>query len=142
MTLHVGGLRCSVRGFSPTECGMSFRYHVHVQYGTAKWEVQKRFSDFDALLQTLQETNFAALPSLPTKTMIGAPMDTETVSMRQRQLEIILHSLLSRPDTRMSQTVRVFLSFDSHTDISTKKLQPSLVRNIIITLAPMFKKSN
>lgn len=126
--MELENLKCSVNGYTPTSCGSSFRYRVQLQYGDAKWEVLKRFSDFDTLLQTLQDAKFAALPSLPEKTLIAAPTDTETVQIRQRQLEIITHALLSRPDTRLCQALWTFLGFDAQTDVAARKLQPNVVR--------------
>jgi len=128
--LDVNAFSCTVRGFSPTDDGSSYKYHLHLQYAGGKWEVHKRFSDFDLLLVQLHDANYAALPSLPEKTFLGSPSDVETITQRQRQLEIILHALIARPDIRCSFIVRQFLSLDSHCNVAQQKLQPTLVRGL------------
>jgi len=128
--LDVNALACTVRGFSPTDDGASYKYHIHLQYGPGKWQIHKRFSDFDLLLGQLHDANFAALPSLPEKTIMGAPSDVETITVRQKQLEIITHALVARPDIRSSFILRQFLSFDSHINVAQQKLQPTLLRGL------------
>jgi len=130
MSFDVESFACSVKGYTPTIDGSSVQYHIHLKYGTTAWDLKKRFSDFDLLLIQLSDSGFAAIPSLPEKTFLGAPSDCETIATRQKQLEVILHSLLSRPDVRSSTTMRQFLQLDSHTTVTPGVMQPVLVRGL------------
>lgn len=99
---------CSVTKFSPTPSGSTFQYHVELSYGLTTWEVVKRFSDFDKLLDQLDGQRYGCLPKLPPKTL-ARPLDVESATERQRLLQILLHELLRRPDLRCSLPVKDFL---------------------------------
>jgi len=113
---------------TPVEDHSTYRYHIKLQYESVKWEVAKRFSEFDALLQTLGASRYSGLPKLPSKTLLGSPTDQAAIDARKEQLRIILHDLLFRPDTRTSQQLRQFLALDSHTDAAIRSLQPDAMR--------------
>mmetsp|Transcript_73048 Transcript_73048/g.144847 ORF Transcript_73048/g.144847 Transcript_73048/m.144847 type:complete len:548 (+) Transcript_73048:40-1683(+) len=105
-------LGVSIVRATPVEDQSTYRYHIQVQLGTATWEVAKRFSDFDRLLQNLSASRYAGLPKLPSKTLLGSPTDQESIDTRKEQLRIILHDLLRRPDTRRSKSLRQFLELN------------------------------
>ncbi|CAE8635628.1 unnamed protein product, partial [Polarella glacialis] len=122
-------LSASVHKASPTVDHSTYQYHIKLQLGSASWEVTKRFSEFDTLLQSLGNSRYAGLPRVPAKTLWGSPTDNAAIDARKEQLRIILQDLLLRPDTRTSQQVRTFLSIDSHTDDGAiRTLQPEPLR--------------
>lgn len=121
-------LKVTVSKASPIEDHSTFQYHIQLQHGTVKWEVAKRFSEFDALLQQLGANRYAGLPTMPSKTLLGSPTDTAAIESRKEQLRIILHDLLFRPDTRTSQQLRQFLALDSHADVAIRSIQPDAMR--------------
>eukprot|EP00746_Dinoflagellata_sp_MGD_P096767 gnl/MRDRNA2_/MRDRNA2_38782_c0_seq1.p1 gnl/MRDRNA2_/MRDRNA2_38782_c0~~gnl/MRDRNA2_/MRDRNA2_38782_c0_seq1.p1 ORF type:complete len:713 (-),score=124.54 gnl/MRDRNA2_/MRDRNA2_38782_c0_seq1:33-2171(-) len=127
-SMDIRQLKCSVSKASPTEDQSTYRYHVVIQYGSARWEVTKRFSEFDNLLSALSSAKYAGLPKMPSKTLLGAPTDSAAITQRKEQLRILMYDLLIRPDIRTSQALRSFLAFDSHTDLMLRSLQPDLVR--------------
>lgn len=61
------------------------RYHIQLKYGDRSWEVAKRFSEFDSLLQSLATNRFGGLPKLPAKTLLGSPMDQAAIDARKEQ---------------------------------------------------------
>mmetsp|Transcript_22558 Transcript_22558/g.64986 ORF Transcript_22558/g.64986 Transcript_22558/m.64986 type:complete len:564 (+) Transcript_22558:112-1803(+) len=122
-------LKVSVVKASPTQDNSTYQYHIRLQYEASTWELTKRFSEFDVLLQNLASTKYAALPRLPSKTLLGSPTDEAVIAARKEQLRIILNELLTRPDTRSSQAVRQFLALDSHMGAATRSLQPVAVRS-------------
>mmetsp|Transcript_45660 Transcript_45660/g.105480 ORF Transcript_45660/g.105480 Transcript_45660/m.105480 type:complete len:538 (-) Transcript_45660:61-1674(-) len=124
----LSGLRVSVTKATPIEDHSTYQYHIQLQCGETSWEVAKRFSDFDKLLQSLSSSRYAGLPKLPSKTLLGSPTDQAAIDARKEQLRIILHDLLFRPDTRTSQQLRQFLALDSHTHAAIKSLQPDALR--------------
>eukprot|EP00419_Tripos_fusus_P056136 CAMPEP_0172801962 /NCGR_PEP_ID=MMETSP1075-20121228/3570_1 /TAXON_ID=2916 /ORGANISM="Ceratium fusus, Strain PA161109" /LENGTH=547 /DNA_ID=CAMNT_0013640149 /DNA_START=109 /DNA_END=1750 /DNA_ORIENTATION=- len=115
---------------TPVEDYSTFQYHVQLQYGETKWEVTKRFSDFDKLLQNLASNKYAGLPKLSGKTLLGSPTDQAAIEARKAQLQTLLHDLLFRPDTRTSQPLRQFLAIDSHTGAAIRSLQPDAMRSL------------
>lgn len=118
----------SVVKASPIDDHSTYQYHIRVQYGGTSWEVAKRFSEFDKLLQSLGASKYAGLPKMPAKTLIGAPTDQAAVEGRKAQLKVILYDLLLRPDTRTSQQMRLFLQMESHIETVTRSLQPDALR--------------
>lgn len=121
-------LKVSFRKAVLTEDHSTYRYHIACEIDDVKWEVAKRFSEFDVLLQSLAASKYAGLPKLPSKTILGSPTDTSAISGRKEQLRIILNDLLIRPDTRTSQALRQFLAIDSHVRSAIRSLQPDALR--------------
>lgn len=113
----------------PTADNATFQYHLKVHYCGATWELAKRFSEFDALLQNLTSCKYGGLPRLPAKTLIGAPTGDEAIDGRKQQLKFILHDLLIRPDTRNSPAMRHFLDIDKHAEVQLRSLQPEPLRS-------------
>mmetsp|Transcript_52920 Transcript_52920/g.126325 ORF Transcript_52920/g.126325 Transcript_52920/m.126325 type:complete len:540 (+) Transcript_52920:183-1802(+) len=124
----VADLRVSLTKASPNEDHSTYKYHIQLKYGETTWEVARRFSEFDNLLQSLAACKYGGLPKLPTKTFLGSPLDAGSIECRKQQLRIIVHDLLFRPDTRSAQQVRQFLALDSHTDIRFRSIQPDALR--------------
>jgi len=122
------GLKLSLTKAKPIEDHSTYRYFIALQYGDVRWEVSKRFSEFDGLLQSLAAANYGSLPRLPSKTLLGSPTDTGAIDARKEQLRIILHDLLLRPDTRTSQQVRSFLAVDSHADTAVRVVRMEALR--------------
>mmetsp|Transcript_34005 Transcript_34005/g.97980 ORF Transcript_34005/g.97980 Transcript_34005/m.97980 type:complete len:564 (+) Transcript_34005:151-1842(+) len=121
-------LRATVVKASPVDDNSTYKYHIKLQFESATWEVAKRFSEFDTLLQSLGSCKYGALPRLPSKTLLGSPTAEEVIAGRKEQLRIILNDLLGRPDTRTSQQVRSFLALDSHTGTAVRSLLPEALR--------------
>lgn len=122
-------LRAVVTKASPIEDYTTYKYHISMAYGSQAWEVTKRFSDFDTLLQALGNNKYNGLPRLPAKTLLGSPQDEAAIAGRKEQLRIILHDLLGRPDTRTSHQVRQFLALDTHSgDMPMRSLLPEAIR--------------
>jgi len=121
-------LGVSVAKATPIDDQTTYQYHIQLQDGGAKWEVTKRFSEFDVLLQSLSSNRYAALPKLPSKTLLGSPTDKGAIDSRKEQLRIILQDLLVRPDTRTSLQLRQFLNIDSHCDPTIRPILPDPVR--------------
>jgi len=121
-------LKVSLTKASPVEDHSTVRYHIILQYEDTKWEVTKRFSEFDTLLQSLSQSRYGGLPKLPSKTLLGSPTDTGAIEERKVQLRLIINDLLFRPDTRTSQQLRQFLALDSHLEIPVRSLQPDAMR--------------
>ncbi|CAK9097390.1 unnamed protein product [Durusdinium trenchii] len=113
----------------PTWDHSTYQYHIQLKYGEASWEVAKRFSDFDALLQSLATNRFGGLPKLPAKTLLGSPMDQAAIDARKEQLRILLQDLLLRPDTRTCAAMRQFLDLPGHVDEEIRQVQPTPVRS-------------
>ena len=78
--------------------------------------VERRFSDFEYLLQQLQlNENFKnfVLPSLPEKKLIGN-MDDEFIKERRDKLEGFLRYLLDKDNRiKSDQTINAFLTYDT-----------------------------
>lgn len=121
-------LTATVVKASPVEDHSTYRYHIDVQCGTSRWEVVKRFSEFDSLLQGLTASKYSGLPKLPSKTLLGSPTDPASIDARKTQLKNVLQDILFRADTRSSQLVRNFLAAELHTSDAPKQLQPEAVR--------------
>jgi WD40 repeat protein len=121
-------LKVSITKATPIEDHSTYRYHILLQCGEAKWEVTKRFSEFDGLLQSLAQGRYGGLPKLPSKTLLGSPTDVQLIEERKQQLRMILHDLLFRPDTRTSQQLRQFLALDSHAEVAVRSVQPDAMR--------------
>jgi len=122
-----GDLSVTIVRATPVEDQSTYRYHIQVHLGSATWEIAKRFSDFDKLLQNLSATRYAGLPKLPTKTLLGSPTDQESIDARKEQLRIILHDLLRRPDTRRSRHLRQFLELNKRRGDNTSETEEAAV---------------
>lgn len=129
MAEALASLRASVVKASPVDDHSTYQYHIRLTCGSTTWEVVKRFSEFDTLLQSLSGSRLAGLPKLPAKTLLGSPTDQAAIDARKEQLRIILNDLLGRPDTRTSQQLSHFLAVESHVDgLVTRPLQLDAVR--------------
>ncbi|CAD7972076.1 unnamed protein product [Amoebophrya sp. A120] len=119
-----------VTKFSPTSSGSTFQYHVQITSGpTLSWEVIKRFSDFDRLLDQLDSQRYGCLPKLPPKTL-ARPLDVESATERQRLLQVLLHEILRRPDLRNSTPLKDFLEIEAHIPtLGDVDLQPQIMRS-------------
>jgi hypothetical protein len=103
------------------------KYTIEVRMGAGpsplRWEVQKRFSEFDQMHGDLKYNhNLSLLPRLPPKSVLSTALSDHALEKRRAALEKMLHRMLARPDIRTSGTFRRFLGFDSHTDMNPAKL--------------------
>lgn len=121
-------LSANVWKAGPTLDHSTYQYYIQLKFGGATWEVAKRFSDFDTLLQSLASSRYGGLPKLPAKTLLGAPTDQAAIDARKEQLRIILQDLLLRPDTRTSPALRAFLEIAGHVEEEIRQVQPTPVR--------------
>eukprot|EP00931_Biecheleriopsis_adriatica_P052216 TRINITY_DN30355_c0_g1_i1.p1 TRINITY_DN30355_c0_g1~~TRINITY_DN30355_c0_g1_i1.p1 ORF type:complete len:560 (+),score=112.40 TRINITY_DN30355_c0_g1_i1:98-1777(+) len=126
--MSLADLSATVYKACPTFDHSTYQYCIQLKLGAASWEVAKRFSEFDSLLQSLGNSRYGGLPKLPAKTLLGSPMDQAAIDARKEQLRIIMQDLLLRPDTRTSQQVRDFLDIRSHAVEDIRPLQPTPVR--------------
>lgn len=126
--MDVATLWVTVSRASPIEDNSTYKYHITCAHDGKTWEVTKRFSDFDALLQALDSNNYGGLPTMPSKTLLGSPTDDAVISLRKEQLRVVLHELIRRPDTRTSAQVRLFLDLDAHADQRIRSLLPAALR--------------
>ena len=78
------------------------RYHIQLKYGDRSWEVAKRFSEFDSLLQSLATNRFGGLPKLPAKTLLGSPMDQAAIDARKEQPGAECHRIVLLSDMFLS----------------------------------------
>lgn len=78
----------------------------------AQWEVEKRYSEFDALVGKLKG-KYPEVPQLPPKTLVRTK-DEEYLRFRKEELERFLRDVCRRRDLVVCEEVRDFLSVDSH----------------------------
>lgn len=107
----------------------TYQYHIRVQLGATSWEVVKRFSEFDTLLQGLGTGRYSGLPKLPAKTLLGSPTDQASIDERKELLRIIVQDLVQRPDTRASALLQKFLKVEEHVPDAAQNLVPEAVRS-------------
>ncbi|CAJ1331244.1 unnamed protein product [Effrenium voratum] len=122
-------LSVSVYKAGPTYDHTTYQYHIQLKFGGKSWDVAKRFSEFDSLLQSLANGRYGGLPKLPAKTLLGSPTDQAAIDARKEQLRIVLQDLLLRPDTRTSAAMRHFLDIPDHVDEEIRQIQPSPIRS-------------
>ena len=84
-------------------------YSFFVSLGDLKWKIQKRFSDFDDLLFSLDWEGCVLLPALPPKTLPMMGLSGNEVTARATALEKLLRKLLARQDVRGCKIFRTFL---------------------------------
>lgn len=122
-------LSANVYKAGPTWDHTTYQYYIQLKYGDKSWEVAKRFSEFDTLLQSLVSNRFGGLPKLPAKTLLGSPMDQAAIDARKEQLRILLQDLLLRPDTRTCAAMRQFLDVPGHVEEEIRQIQPTPLRS-------------
>jgi len=79
--------------------------------GTDKWNVEKRFSEFDALDKALRPV-YGNLPALPGKSLLAIKQSTE-LERRREGLEKYLKHLVTRTDIISSDVFKRFLQLDN-----------------------------
>ena len=96
-------------------------YRLHVQCVDDAWDVERRFSDFEQLLNDVRSAQRSAssspsssstLPPLPPKTWLPSTQ-AAFVSERQQALQAFLNALLQRKDICRHKAVRAFLQLDA-----------------------------
>jgi WD40 repeat protein len=121
-------LSCAIGNITTAAEGQTVQYQINLRYGALSWEALRRFSAFDALLEQLRGQGYALLPSLPPKTILGAPLDRSGIEERRTLLKKLLYGLLSRPDTRVSGPLNTFLAIREHTEVAARSLLPQCER--------------
>ncbi|EZG58709.1 PX domain protein [Gregarina niphandrodes] len=84
---------------------------MHYGQRTTLSILEKRFSEFHALHNSLFAKGYGNLPTLPSKTLTR-PNDPGTAEQRQQRLNGYLRTLCVRPDIRQSETLIKFLRLD------------------------------
>ncbi|KAL8271243.1 hypothetical protein Esti_004809 [Eimeria stiedai] len=115
-----GLLRVSIPTFEQIDDGRAVAFQVSVQYAKLAWTVWRRFSDFIALHEQLQASDYAALPEPPAKTFLSPVTDAHFLEKRKNKLFNYLQELLRRPDTRMSEQLLNFLSLTEQAAVQSK----------------------
>eukprot|EP01017_Pseudomicrothorax_dubius_P028231 TRINITY_DN3344_c0_g1_i5.p1 TRINITY_DN3344_c0_g1~~TRINITY_DN3344_c0_g1_i5.p1 ORF type:complete len:282 (-),score=74.70 TRINITY_DN3344_c0_g1_i5:62-907(-) len=76
-----------------------------------KWELEKRFKDFDTLHQALKRV-FSNIPDLPSKSL-WTLSEAAQIERRREQLEKYMQLLVGRPDILNSEVMRMFLQIEN-----------------------------
>ena len=71
-------------------------YNISLEAKGNKWYMEKRFSEFDALLNQLKST-YHSLPALPKKSFLFK-MNEKELEQRRVALEEILRKIITRND--------------------------------------------
>jgi len=86
-------------------------YNFQIAFNERRWFLQKRYSQFDKLDQTLNEKfpdMMMSVQKLPPKKPFGS-LDASLIAMRQKSLDAYLQALLMRPVLARCEHVREFL---------------------------------
>ena len=78
------------------------------------FSVDRRFSQFEKLLQHLRSLDRFVLPELPKKRIFN--QGEQVIELRRTELETFLRTLLRNPDLRTNEAVRAFLSLKDGID--------------------------
>ena len=96
---------------SKTEKGVTV-YNISLEAKGNKWYLEKRFSEFDALLNQLK-TTYHSLPVLTRKSFLFK-MNEKELEQRRAGLEDILRRIVTRNDLMNSEPVKMFLQLDKN----------------------------
>ncbi len=89
-----------------------YNIEVYNNFSKQKWELEKRFSQFDDLHKALSKL-LPNIPSLPKKTFWRVS-NYEDLNKRKSQLEQFLKDCVNRKDIVNSETFRDFIEIDKH----------------------------
>ncbi|ESS32804.1 WD domain, G-beta repeat-containing protein [Toxoplasma gondii VEG] len=127
--MDVSRLKVAIPSYQITEENGPVAYAIAVEYGKLSWDVWRRYSQFAQLYRDLDRDGYCALPSLPGKTLAGAPYDPRLLADRRHRLQYFLLELLRRPDTRTAPALLDFLLFSEQASLNIPPLRPWCVCN-------------
>ncbi|SBT30357.1 WD domain G-beta repeat domain containing protein [Plasmodium ovale wallikeri] len=104
-------------------------YVVLVQYKDLKYEVNRRYSEFEELHCELLHFGFSALPNLPKKKLMSYK-NYEYINYRKKILNIYIQNLFMRPDIRCCALFLNFLLFYDKINISIDIVRTKLLNSI------------
>ncbi|EUT88728.1 hypothetical protein PFAG_01571 [Plasmodium falciparum Santa Lucia] len=104
-------------------------YVILVEYNELKYEINKRYSEFEELNCELLHLGFSALPNLPKKKLMSYK-NNEYISYRKRILNIYIQNLFIRPDIRCCAIFLNFLLFYDKINLSIDIVKTKLINNI------------
>lgn len=104
-------------------------YVILIQYKELKYEINKRFSDFEMLQWELLHFGFSALPMLPPKKLLSYT-NTDYINFRKRHLNSYIQILFSRPDVRCSSVFLNFLNFYDKFSTPIDVIKTKLINSI------------
>ncbi|KYO00372.1 phosphoinositide-binding protein, putative [Plasmodium reichenowi] len=104
-------------------------YVILVEYNELKYEINKRYSEFEELNCELLHLGFSALPNLPKKKLMSYK-NNEYISYRKRILNSYIQNLFMRPDIRCCAIFLNFLLFYDKINLSIDIVKTKLINNI------------
>ncbi|CRG98014.1 phosphoinositide-binding protein, putative [Plasmodium gallinaceum] len=104
-------------------------YVILVKYKDLKYEVNKRYSEFEELHCELLHFGFSALPNLPKKKLLSYK-NSEYISYRKNVLNSYIQGLFIRPDIRCCALFLNFLMFYDKINLSIEIVKTKLLNSI------------
>ncbi|SOV12797.1 phosphoinositide-binding protein, putative [Plasmodium sp. gorilla clade G2] len=104
-------------------------YIILVEYNELKYEINKRYSEFEELNCELLHLGFSALPNLPKKKLMSYK-NNEYINYRKRILNSYIQNLFIRPDIRCCAVFLNFLLFYDKINLSVDIVKTKLINNI------------
>ncbi|SPJ09540.1 phosphoinositide-binding protein, putative [Plasmodium sp. DRC-Itaito] len=104
-------------------------YIILVEYKELKYEINKRYSEFEELNCELLHLGFSALPNLPKKKLMSYK-NNEYISYRKRILNSYIQNLFIRPDIRCCAIFLNFLLFYDKINLSIDIVKTKLINSI------------
>ncbi|GBE60812.1 WD G-beta repeat-containing protein [Babesia ovata] len=108
--MDVSSLSCSVQRTS--RC--LFTYNLHMKYMQAEWNIDKSFSDFEQLQESLVFQEFTDVPLLPDLQLSGGIDPMGDAYNSEEVLQKFIQEVLRRPDTRSCMDVLIFCDLLRH----------------------------
>lgn len=104
-------------------------YVILVQYKELKYEVNRRYSEFEELNCELLNFGFSALPNLPKKKLMSY-QNIDYIKYREKCLNKYIQNLFMRPDIRCCAVFLNFLKFYEKINMSVEIVRTKLVNSI------------
>ncbi|CDR94003.1 hypothetical protein, conserved [Babesia bigemina] len=108
--MDVATLSCSVQRVN----AYHFTYNLHMKYKQAEWNIEKSFSDFEQLQESLVFQEFTDVPLLPDLQLSGSLDPMGDVYNAEVAIEKFIQEVLRRPDTRSCTDVLIFCDLLRH----------------------------
>ncbi|GAW78883.1 WD domain, G-beta repeat domain containing protein [Plasmodium gonderi] len=104
-------------------------YIILVHYKDLKYEISKRYSEFEELHCELLHMGFSALPNLPKKKFMSYK-NNEYINYRKKVLNSYIQNLFMRPDIRCCALFLNFLLFYDKINLSVEIVRTKLLNSI------------
>ena len=89
-----------------------YKLEIYDNYSKEKWNLDKRYSEIDALHKTLSKL-YPNIPPMPGKTLFKIK-NRDQLENRKKQLEFFLRECAKRKDIESNDTFKGFLEIDKH----------------------------